>query len=61
MEVAVLGSGSWGTALAALLAKEGHAVRMWSFEDQVIQDVMFHGENTKYLPGVQLPKSLIVD
>jgi glycerol-3-phosphate dehydrogenase (NAD(P)+) len=60
MEVAVLGSGSWGTALAALLAKEGHAVRMWSFEDQVIQDVMFHGENTKYLPGVQLPKSLIV-
>ena len=59
MEVGVLGSGSWGTALAALLAKKGNVVKMWSFEGQVVQDVMLHQENIKYLPGIQLPKSLI--
>ena len=60
MKVGVLGSGSWGTAIAALLAKKGHSVTMWSFEDQVVQDVLLKRENTKYLPGVLLPESLTI-
>ena len=34
MEIAVVGSGGWGTALARLLVKNGHAVTLWSFHEQ---------------------------
>ena len=39
MKVAVLGAGSWGTALAGLLSKEGHAVSLWSFEQDLAQAI----------------------
>jgi glycerol-3-phosphate dehydrogenase (NAD(P)+) len=55
--VAVVGAGSWGTALASLLAKQGHDVTIWSFEAEVV-DQIGAGENGKYLPGVRLPESL---
>lgn len=53
----VVGSGSWGTALAALLADKGHDVTLWSFEPEVAASVNERRENP-YLPGVQLPQSL---
>jgi glycerol-3-phosphate dehydrogenase (NAD(P)+) len=56
--VAVVGAGSWGTALASLLAKQGHAVTIWSFETEVVEQIRDGGENTKYLPGVALPQAL---
>ncbi len=55
--VAVLGAGSWGTALAALLA-DRHHVRLWAFEDQVAEQIRSAHENRSYLPGVVLPNSL---
>jgi glycerol-3-phosphate dehydrogenase (NAD(P)+) len=58
--VAVVGAGSWGTALAALLAKAGREVTLWSFEDHVVSEVRDHGENRTYLPGVALPAALRV-
>jgi glycerol-3-phosphate dehydrogenase (NAD(P)+) len=53
-QVAVVGAGSWGTTLANLLAKKGHEVRLWSFEEDVTAAIHKTRENTIYLPGVSL-------
>ena len=57
-QVAVVGAGSWGTALAALLAKKGHDVRLWAYEPGVAEEIEGLGENRTYLPGVTLPSNL---
>ena len=56
--VGVVGAGSWGTALAGLLAGEGHRVRLWAFEEETIRQIRETGENRTYLPDVELPGSL---
>jgi glycerol-3-phosphate dehydrogenase (NAD(P)+) len=56
--LAVLGAGSWGTALAALLAANGHHVRLWTRETALIEAIQSAGENARYLPGIPLPASL---
>jgi glycerol-3-phosphate dehydrogenase (NAD(P)+) len=56
--VAVVGAGSWGTALAHLLANKGHTVRMWSYEPDVADAINTLHENTKYLKGIALPANL---
>ncbi|MDQ3288085.1 MAG: NAD(P)-dependent glycerol-3-phosphate dehydrogenase [Pseudomonadota bacterium] len=53
--VAVLGAGSWGTALAALIARHGHAVSLWGRDAAVIEAIAARGENPRYLPGIRLP------
>ena len=58
VEVAVLGAGSWGTALAALLGNAGHSVRLWAREDSLVSAIRQTGENTRYLPGVRLPGTI---
>jgi glycerol-3-phosphate dehydrogenase (NAD(P)+) len=52
--VAVIGAGSWGTTLANLLAKKGHGVRLWSFEEDVTAAIRGTGRNAAYLPDVAL-------
>ena len=56
--VAVVGAGSWGTTLANLLAKKGHRVSLWSFEDDVVEDINGSGMNSVYLPDVRLDDNL---
>jgi glycerol-3-phosphate dehydrogenase (NAD(P)+) len=56
--VAVLGAGSWGTALAALTARHGHATRLWGRDAEVAAAVDSRHENPRYLPGIALPESL---
>ncbi len=56
--VAVIGAGSWGTALAAVLAKKGHDVHLWAFEAEVAEQITRGQENTSYLSGVDLPENL---
>ncbi len=51
---AVVGAGSWGTALALLLHRNGHPVRLWSHETEVARSIRETGENP-YLPGVTIP------
>ncbi|MXQ06331.1 NAD(P)H-dependent glycerol-3-phosphate dehydrogenase [Alphaproteobacteria bacterium GH1-50] len=54
----MLGSGSWGTALAAVLARGGADVRLWGRRDDVALDINEKRENAVYLPGVPLPERL---
>ena len=58
VQVAVIGGGSWGTALAALLAQKGHATRLWAREEEVVQQIKERGENEVFLPGIALPDTL---
>jgi glycerol-3-phosphate dehydrogenase (NAD(P)+) len=57
--IAVIGAGSWGTALSISLAKQGHKVHLWAHEREVADDVREHRENKVFLPGIELPQSII--
>lgn len=56
--LAVLGAGSWGTALALLLCRNGHRVRLWDHWTDHVRDLNREGENRRYLPGIPLPSTL---
>jgi glycerol-3-phosphate dehydrogenase (NAD(P)+) len=56
--IAVLGSGSWGTALAVHLARTGHEVRLWARDPALAEAMATHRHNATYLPGIELPSSL---
>ena len=58
MNTAVVGAGSWGTALANLLAGKGHSVKMWALESEVVDSINSTHENTLFLPGVKLSDDL---
>src|SRR3546814_11499231 len=56
--VAVLGAGSWGTALAALIARHGHRTVLWGRDAAIVQAIDQRPENPRYLPGIALPAGL---
>lgn len=56
--VAVLGAGSWGTALAALLCSNGVATRLWGRDHEVLAAIAASHRNQRYLPDVALPAGL---
>ncbi|WP_295404277.1 NAD(P)H-dependent glycerol-3-phosphate dehydrogenase [uncultured Thiocystis sp.] len=56
--IALLGSGSWGTALGILLCRHGHRVRLWGHESAQIEALRRDGENRQFLPGFPLPAGL---
>jgi len=58
LRIAVLGAGSWGTALATLMARNGHQVVLWGRDDKVAAAIDTQHENPRYLPGIALPDSL---
>lgn len=58
--VAVLGPGSWGTALALLLARNGHRVRLWGHDPDEMAPLCRERENRRYLPGIPFPPALTV-
>ncbi len=57
---AVIGAGSWGTALALLLARKGVPVTLWGRNSEHMQQVQKDRENIKYLPGFSFPENLMV-
>jgi len=57
-DIAILGAGSWGTALAVHLARIGHAVRIWSVERPIIDEMRERRANAVYLPDVALPPAV---
>ncbi|MBF0474648.1 MAG: NAD(P)-dependent glycerol-3-phosphate dehydrogenase [Deltaproteobacteria bacterium] len=52
--VTVVGAGSWGTALADLLAGNGRPVKLWVYEEEVYSQILTDRENTTFLPGFKL-------
>ncbi|MBI1884797.1 MAG: NAD(P)H-dependent glycerol-3-phosphate dehydrogenase [Chloroflexi bacterium] len=52
--VAVLGAGNMGTALAQVVASNGHRVRLWSIETDVLEEIRDRRLNSRYLPDVPL-------
>ncbi len=58
LRLGVVGAGSWGTALANLLAGKGYAVDLWVFETDVCRQIERHRETKVFLPGVTLSENL---
>lgn len=58
LPIAVLGAGSWGTALAALLARHGYPTTLWGRNAAQVESIDLRHENPRYLPGIALPDSL---
>ncbi|MFD1738565.1 NAD(P)H-dependent glycerol-3-phosphate dehydrogenase [Bacillus salitolerans] len=54
--IAVVGAGSWGTALAIVLADNQYYVRLWGHKGEQIKEINERHTNSKYLPGVELPE-----
>ena len=61
MDAAVIGAGSWGTALAILLARNGLEVTLYGRDHEEISIMRHTHENMKYLPGFTFPKEVSVD
>ena len=59
-KVSFLGAGSWGTALAIMLANNGHEVTLWSAVESEVEMLQTHREHKDRLPGVKLPESVVV-
>lgn len=58
--IAVLGTGSWGTALAILLARNGHKVHFWGKFTDEVAELQQNRCNNRYLPGFQLPANVVI-
>lgn len=57
-KIAVIGAGSWGTALSIVLADNGFHVALWSRRDDQVEEINHQHTNHKYLPEIQLPKNI---
>jgi glycerol-3-phosphate dehydrogenase (NAD(P)+) len=58
MEIGVIGAGSWGTALAKVLADKGEHVTLWGRGREHTSEIAAQHENARYLPGIKLPANL---
>lgn len=56
--IAVLGAGAWGTALAVVLARNGHHVFLWSIEPKHVQQMLASRQNSPFLPHCRFPDNL---
>jgi len=59
MRIGIIGAGSWGTTLADLLASNGHQVRLWAYEPEVVESINRDHVNVQYLADAQLAESVV--
>lgn len=59
MKIAVIGSGSWGTAIAMLLANKGNSVYLWSWQQKETDKLNSDRENREFLPGVKFSDNIV--
>ncbi len=59
-KIAILGAGSWGTALAILAARNGCQVLLWGHNPEHIRSLDQHRQNQRYLPGMVFPENIAV-
>lgn len=57
--ISVIGAGSWGTTLAAVLAEKGYDITLWTHETELVERINAERVNPLYMPGHVLPPSLI--
>ena len=57
-KIAVIGAGSWGTALAVSLSGKGHSVKIWDINNEHLQELKDHRENIRFLPEVKFPDGI---
>lgn len=60
MNITVIGTGGWGTALAVLLHGNGHRVTLWGRLPEEVDPILAHRENKTFLPGVKIPDAIQV-
>ena len=58
MKISVIGSGSFGTAIAIMLSENGHDVRLWSYSHAECDSLKSYRENRQFLPGIIIPASV---
>ena len=58
-KIAVLGSGSWGTALSIVLAGNNHDVSLWGRSDAQVNEINTEHTNSRYLPEIKLPEGIV--
>lgn len=59
MRISIIGSGTWGTALARLTCLRGHRVRLWAREPEVVQSIRSRRVNELFLSDVELPSQIL--
>ena len=57
-KIGVIGAGSWGTALATVVADKGNQVRIFDVDEKHLRSMEEHRENVDYLPGVPLSDNI---
>ncbi len=60
MNVTVIGTGGWGTALAVLLHGNGNKVTLWGRLKEEVDPILAAGENKAFLPGVKIPHEIVI-
>lgn len=60
MNITVIGTGGWGTALAVLLHGNGHHVTLWGRLPEEVEPILATRENRLFLPGVPVPPAILV-
>lgn len=58
MQIAVLGAGSWGTAMAIMMARNGHQVTLWGHDPEHVERLAKARTNAEFLPGFEFPADL---
>lgn len=59
-KMAILGAGSWGIAIANLLLKNGHDIRMWEFNRVDYENLLSNRMHDKRLPGIAIPEDVLI-
>ena len=59
--IAVIGGGSWGTALSLHLSEKFEQVNLWVYEKELCDIILKERENKWFLPGILLPQNIIPD
>ncbi len=54
-KINIIGSGGWGTAVAIMLAENGHEILLWSYMEEESNNLNKYHENKPFLPGVKIP------
>ena len=57
-KIAIIGAGSWGTTLAALLGEKKHEINLWARRKELAEDINKTRENEQYLKGIKIPETV---